>query len=100
MKNYVSYVHILVLGARHSVDVGELQNLFNGGEYGYYQVSMIVDHLLDDVFALEELMGHQLTVVGVEVSQHIRDGVVDRIGHAVADICEVRFLGCGNNLLH
>ena len=32
--------------------------------------------------------------------QHVRDGVVDRIGLAVADIREVRFLERGKHLLH
>ena len=84
-----------VLGVRRSGDVGELKKFFNGGEYGLYQVLRIVDCLLDDVFALEELVGNQLTVVLLKVSQHVRDSVVDIIGRAVADIREVRFLHHG-----
>ena len=100
VKNDVSSVNSLVLGVRLSGDAGKIEKFFNGGEYGRYQVSMIVYCLLDDVFALEELVGNQLTVVLLKVSQHVRDSVVDIIGRAVADIREVRFLDCGNNLLH
>ena len=59
----------------------------------------IVDRILDNIFVLEELVGHQLTVVVFKVSQHIRDGVVDRIVCEVADIREVCFLDRGNNSL-
>ena len=44
-------------------------------------------------------MGHQLTVVVLEVSQHIRDSVIDIIGRAVADIYKVRFLDHEKNFL-
>ena len=44
-------------------------------------------------------MGHQLTVVVLEVSQHVRDIVIDIIGRAVADIYKVRFLDHDKNLL-
>ena len=89
-----------VLGVRRSGDVGELKKFFNGGEYGLYQVLRIVDRLLDDVFALEELVGHQPTVVVLKVSQHVHDGVVDRIGRAIADIIEVRLFEYVINLMH
>ena len=39
----------------------------------------MVGCLLDNLFALEELVGHQLTVVVLKASQHIRHGVVDWI---------------------
>ena len=100
MKNDVNYVHSLVLSVRRSGDVGELENFFGGGEYRRYRVSRIVDCLLDDIFTLEELVGHQLTIVVLEVSQHIRNNVVDIIGSTVVDICEVRFLDRGHNILH
>ena len=44
-------------------------------------------------------MGNQVTVVVLEVNQHVCDGVVDRTSCAFADICEVHFLDCGNNFL-
>ena len=100
VKNDVSYVHSLVLGVRRSGDVGKIEKFFNGGEYGRYRVSRIVYCLLENVFALEELVGHQLNVVVLKVIQHFRNGVVDRIGRAVADIRKVRFLDRQNNLLH
>ena len=45
-------------------------------------------------------MGHQLTAVVLKVIQYVRNGVIDRIGRAVADILKVRFLYRGNNFLH
>ena len=67
VKKYLGYVHSFVLGVRRSSDVGELNKFFNGGEKGRYWVSMIVDCLLDDVFALDNLMGHRLTIVVLKV---------------------------------
>ena len=100
MKNEIIYVHILVLSVQCSGDVGKLKKFFNGVEYGRYRVSRIVDTLLVGVFALEDIMGNQLTLVVLRASQHVRDGAVDRIGLAVVDIREVRALERGNNLLH
>ena len=45
-------------------------------------------------------MGNQLTVVVLEVSQHICDGVIDKIGRAVAYIRELRFLDRGKTILN
>ena len=38
VKNDVRYVHSLVLGVPCSGNVGEIENLFNGREYGRYRV--------------------------------------------------------------
>ena len=100
VKNDVRYVHSLVLGVRSSGDVGKLKKFFNGGEYGRYRVSWIVDCLLDNVFTVEELVGNQLTVVVLEMSQHVRAGVFDRIGRAVANIRKVRLLDRGKFFQH
>ena len=86
VKNDISYVNRLVLGVRSSGDVRELEKFFNGGEYGRYQASIIVDFLLDDVLVLEELVVYQLTGVVLKVIQHVGYGAVDRIGCEVADI--------------
>ena len=99
-KSDVSYVPSLVLIAQRSGDVSDLEKFFNGGEYVRYRVSRIVYCILGDFFALEELVGNQLTIVVLEVSQHVRVGFVDRIGHAVVDIREVRFLDHAKNLLN
>ena len=45
-------------------------------------------------------MGNQLTVVVLEVSQHVHGGVVDRIVRAFADIRELHFLDCRKFFLH
>ena len=100
MKNDVSYVHRLVLGVQRSGDIGKLEKFFNVKEFGSYWFSSIVDCLLDNIFALEDLVGHQLNVVVLKMSQHVRDVVVDRIGRAVADNRKVSFLDCGNFFLH
>ena len=81
-------------------NVSNIKKSFNGGEYGCYWVSGIVDRLLDNVFALRELVGHQMTVVVLKASQQVHGGAVDRIGCAVADIREVRFLDRGNVFLY
>ena len=60
----------------------------------------MVGCILDDVFTPEELVGHQLALVVLEVSQHVRHSVVDWFHHPVVDIRKVRFLICGNDLLH
>ena len=60
----------------------------------------MVDRLLDNVFVLGEIVGHQLTLVVLEVIQDVRDGVVDRIGHTVVDIHKVSFIYRGKNVMH
>ena len=49
---------------------------------------------------LEDIVGHQLTVVFLEASQYVRDGVVDRIGRVVMVISKVHFLDPWKHLLH
>ena len=100
VKNHICDIHGLVLPVWCSGDVGKIKKFLDGGEYGRDWVSSIVDRLLDGVFALKELVGPQLTAVVLEVIQHVRHGVVDWIGRAVADIHKVRVLERGNNLLH
>ena len=77
VKNHIRDIHGLVLCVRCSCDVRELEKFFEGGEYSRNWVSRIVDCLLDDVFTLEELVGNQLTIVVLEVSQNVRHSVVD-----------------------
>ena len=60
----------------------------------------MVCHLLDNVLALKKFMGHKLTVVFLEVSEHIRHGAVDGFCCTIADIREIRFLDHVNYLLH
>ena len=100
MKNQICDIHGLILHVRRSGDVGEFKKFFDGREYGRDWVSRIVDNLLDNFFALEELVGDQLTAVILELSQHVWDGVVDRIGCEVEDIHKVLFLDCGNKFMH
>ena len=77
VKNHIRDIHGLVLCVKRSSDVGKLEKLFDGREYGCYWVLGMVGRPLDNVFALEELVGHQLSVVFLEVIQHIRHGVFD-----------------------
>ena len=96
----MGYVYRLVLGVQRSVDVAKIKEFFNGGEYGCYRVSRILDNVIDAVFSIKDLLGNQLTVDVLEVSQHVHDGVVDIIGCVAADIHKVRFLDRGKFLLH
>ena len=77
LKYHIHDIHGLVLRVRHSGDVGKLENLFNGREYGPNWFPRIVHNLLDDVFAFKDIEGHQLTVVVLEASKHVRHGVID-----------------------
>ena len=77
VNNHTCNIHDLVLRVQSSGDVGELKKFFDSREYGHDRFPRILDHLLDDVFALKELVGNKLTVVVLEVSQHVRHGVVD-----------------------
>ena len=56
MKNHICDIHGLLLNVKSSVNVRELEELFYGEEYGHDWVSRIVDHVLDDIFAIEELV--------------------------------------------
>ena len=100
MNYYVCDVHGLELGVRCSGDVVELDKLFDGGKYSRDQVLWMVCLILDDVLVMEELVGHQLTVVVLEVSENILNGVVDRVCHEIADIHEIKLLDRGDDLLH
>ena len=77
VKNHISDIHDSVLCIRSYGNVGELEKFFNGREYGRDWVSRMVGCLLDSIFALKDIVGHQLTVVIFEVSQHVRHGAVD-----------------------
>ena len=61
---------------------------------------MIVSRLLENVFTFKKLVGHQLTIVVLEVSHHIHHSVVDSICCPFSDIHEVHFLDNWNDLLH
>ena len=76
-KNHIRNINGLVLCIRRSGDVGKLEKFFDDGEYGHDCVSRMVCFILDDVFALGEIVWHQQTVVVLEVSQNVRHGVVD-----------------------
>ena len=45
-------------------------------------------------------MWNQLTVVFLEVSENVRNGIIDEIRHEIEDIREIRLLNCGNNMLN
>ena len=60
----------------------------------------MICRLLGDLLALNKFVGHQLTVFLLEGSEHVRHGVVDGVCHTIENICEIRFLDRGNNLLH
>ena len=45
-------------------------------------------------------MWNQLTVVFLEVSENVRNGIIDEIRHEIEDIREIRLLNCGNNMLY
>ena len=76
VNNHIRNIHGLIFRVQHSGDVGELEKFFNRGEYGHDWVSRIVDRLLGNVFALKDLVGHQMTVVVLEVIQHVRHSVI------------------------
>ena len=73
----ISNIHVLKLCVLSPVNVRKLDGLFNSREYSHDQIPMMVVCLIDDVFAFKKLMGNQLTVVVLEMSQHVRNGIID-----------------------
>ena len=63
MYDHVGHIDGLVLRVRGSVDVGKLDEFFDGGKDGRDQLSRMVSHLLDYAFALEEFVTHQIPTV-------------------------------------
>ena len=47
VKNNIRDIHVLVLCIQHSVSIGELENFFDGGEYGFGWILKMVSCLLD-----------------------------------------------------
>ena len=93
-------VHILNLGIRCSNGFGELKNFFDDGKDALDWALRMVRRLLDNVLSLAKFVGHQLTVYFLEVSEHVRHGVVDVVSRVISDIRNIRFLNRGNNFLH
>ena len=96
MNYHVFGIHGLVLSVGCVGDVGELDNLFNIRKYGRDQVSRMVRCLIDNVLALKEFVRHKLTVVLLEVSEHILHGVIDGVHRAIVDIRNICLPDCGN----
>ena len=92
-------VHGLNLGIRCSNGVGELKNFFDDGKDALDWALRMVRRLLDNVLSLAKFVGHQLTVYFLEVSEHVRHGVVDVVSRVISDIRNIRFLNRGNDLL-
>ena len=63
VKSDIRYVNSLVLHVQRSDNVRKLKKLFDGGKYGCDWVLGIVGRLLDNAFALKEIVIHQLTTV-------------------------------------
>ena len=95
VNNHIRDVQGLELGIRCSGDVGQIKNFYDDGKYGRNWVPRMVCCLLDDVLALYKFVGHQLTLVLLEASEHVRHNVVTRVCHAVSDIRKILFLDCG-----
>ena len=68
MNDHVCDFNGLELDVKFSGDVGEPKKFFDGGKYGRDRVSGMVCHLLGDLLALEDFVGHQMNVVVFEVS--------------------------------
>ena len=60
----------------------------------------MVHCLPSDVLSLEKFVGHQLTIFFLKVSYDICHGLVYGVSRAITDIHEIRFLKCGDDLLH
>ena len=100
VNNHICNFHRLDLGILRFGDVGKLKKFFNGKEYDRDQASRMVLRLLGDVILNEKSVGHQLTVFVLEMSEHVRNSIVDGFCCVITDICEIRFLNTGNDLLH
>ena len=76
-NNYISNIHGLKLCVQSLGDVSKLEEFLDGGEYGRDRILKMVCHILDNVFAFKKLVGDQLTVVVLEVSQPVLHGIID-----------------------
>ena len=81
-------------------DARKLKKLFDDGEYSRNRVSRVVCCLLDNVLAIENFVGHQLTVFLFEVSEHVCHGVIDGVFRVISDIHKILCLDRGNDMLH
>ena len=77
VNNHIIKIHGLNLCVQSTGDVGKIEEFFNGGEYGGNQVSRVVGHLLENIIVFRKLVGHEMTIVVLEVSQHVRHSVID-----------------------
>ena len=57
----------------------------------------MVFRILEEVLVLEEFLRHQLTVVFLEVSEHVSQSVIGGFCHAIADIPKICLLDCGGD---
>ena len=96
MNDNVGDVDGLVLHVRSSGDVGEPDNFFDSKKYGHDRFSRMAIHLIDDVLTLREFTRNQMPVVFLQVREDVIHGIVDGICCAIANICRIRLLECGN----
>ena len=80
-------------------DVSELKDFLDCVEHGHNQVTRVVNRLLDVVLPFKDLVQHQLTAVVLQMREYTHHGVVYGICCPVADIQQIRFFDCVNNLL-
>ena len=92
LNYHVCNVHGLDFSVGCYGDVSELDKFFDVRKYGTDKVSRMVCHLLEDVLTLKDFVGNKLNVVFLEVSDHVRHGVVDGVRCLIADIREIRLL--------
>ena len=92
VNKHIHDIQVLELGIRRSGDVGNPENLFDGGKHSRGWVSRMECHLIENVLALKKFLGHQLNVILLNVSEHILYGVVDEVFFAISDTPEIRFL--------
>ena len=100
VNNHIRDVHSLELGIQRSGDVRDPEKFFCGGEYSRDQVLRMVCRIIEDILALHKFVGHQLTVVFLEVSEHVCYGVVDGVCCAISGIRKIRLLNHGDDFLH
>ena len=100
VNNYINDVHGIGMSIQCSGVVGKHKKFFDDGKYGHDLVSRMVYFLFNNVLVIKMFVGNKLTVVFFEVCEHVHQGVVDGFCCLLTDICMIRFLDCGKDMLH
>ena len=99
--NYHSCIfHGLELSVGCFGDVRELKKFFGCIKYGRDCVSRMVCCLHENVLVLEDFLGHQLTVVFLEMREHVCHSFLCVDSFAIVYNRKIRLLGRGSDLLH